>query len=88
LVGDLAEECDRATERVPVIAGYHGGARVAAYTVAYDQLEPVRTTVVADTSTGERCVATCSDTALARRATTEEMIGTAIDVDGTTFRLP
>jgi acetyl-CoA C-acetyltransferase len=88
LVGDLAGECERATERVAVLTRYVGPAQVAAYTVAYDDLDPVRTTVIAETPTGERCVATCADPALARRATREELIGTTVQVDGTAFRAP
>jgi acetyl-CoA C-acetyltransferase len=87
LVGDLAEECEGATERVTAIAGYRGRATVAAYTVLYDDLEPVRTTVVADTPDGERCVAACADAALARHATEAELIGTVVEVEATTFRL-
>jgi hypothetical protein len=59
---------------------------IAAYTVAYDGLDPVRCTVIADTETGVRCVATSHDAELAGRATREELVGTTIDVDGNTFR--
>ena len=85
LVADLADECEAATERVEVITGYVGPAEIAAYTVGYDGFDPVRTTVIADTPAGRRCVATCADPALARRATEEELIGTTVQVDGTTF---
>jgi hypothetical protein len=47
----------------------------------------VKTTVIADTPDGQRCVASCPDADLARRGTREELIGTAVDVDGTTFRI-
>jgi acetyl-CoA C-acetyltransferase len=86
LLGDLAEDAERATERVEAVAGYHGRAVIAAYTVAYDGLDPVRCTVIADTETGTRCVATSDDTELAGRATREELVGTTVDVDGNAFR--
>jgi acetyl-CoA C-acetyltransferase len=85
LVRDLADEADRATAEVEAIAGHHGPARVAAYTVGYEQSEPATCTVIADTPTGERCVATAHDPLLARQATGEELIGRTVAVDGTTF---
>jgi acetyl-CoA C-acetyltransferase len=85
LVADLADRAASVTVRVPVVSGFVGRARVAAYTVLYDGLEPVRTTVVADTPDGARCVAACDDPALARAATRDELIGTEIAVDGTRF---
>ncbi|HEY8217976.1 MAG TPA: hypothetical protein VIH82_12640 [Acidimicrobiia bacterium] len=87
LARDLAAEADRATERLEVVAGYQGPARVAAYTVAYDGLEPVRCTAIADTVAGTRVVASRTDPDLARRVTREELIGTEIDVDATEFRV-
>ena len=85
LVGDLAERAAAVTGRLPVVAGYRGPATVAAYTVLFDGLDPARTTVIADTPAGERCIAACADPDLALRATREELVGTAIAVDGTTF---
>lgn len=85
LLGDLAEQADRATPRVEVIDGYHGPARVAAYTVTYEQAEPAQCTIIADTPSGTRCMASCHDAALAQRATREELIGTTVRVDGTRF---
>ena len=87
LLGDLGDDAARATPTVEAIANHHGPARIAAYTVMYEQLEPVKTTVIADTPDGQRCVASCTDADLARRGTREELIGTAVDVDGTTFRI-
>jgi len=85
LLGDLAEDADRATPRVESISGYRGPARVAAYTVAYEQSVPTKCVVIADTPSGQRCVATSDDAALARRATQAELIGTTVDVDGGRF---
>jgi acetyl-CoA C-acetyltransferase len=85
LLGDLADEADRATPRVPLAAGYRGPARVVAYTVGYDGLEPARCTAAVETPAGERCLASSADARLARRATREELIGSAVAVDGVRF---
>ena len=85
LLGDLCAEADRATPRAEPIAGYRGRARVAAYTVTYDGMEPTRCTIVADTPENRPCMASSDDAALARRATREELIGTTVDVDGVRF---
>jgi acetyl-CoA C-acetyltransferase len=86
LLGDLAAEADHATPRVEAVIGYRGPARVAAYTVTYDRSgEPEKCLIVADTSSGARCMASSYDTALARRATSEELIGTIVSVDGGRF---
>jgi acetyl-CoA C-acetyltransferase len=88
LLGDLADQADRATPRVELVAGHRGSARVAAYTVTYGQeMEPTKCTIIADTPSGTRCMASSDDAALARRATREELIGTTVGVDGTRFGL-
>jgi acetyl-CoA C-acetyltransferase len=87
LVADLVHEATRATETVDVVSGHQGSAVIAACTAAYDGLEPVRCTVIADTPTGERCIATAHDADVARAATTEELIGRTITVDGNQFTL-
>ncbi len=85
LLGDLADQADRATPRVELIAGYRGPARVAAYTVTYADAEPAQCTIIADTPGGQRCMATSHDAALAQRATREELIGASVGVDGVRF---
>src|SRR5262245_55339374 len=85
LLGDLADEAERATPRVELISGYRGAARVAAYTVTYGNMDPIKCTIIADTPAGTRCMASCDDVALARRATREELIGTTVGVDGVRF---
>jgi acetyl-CoA C-acetyltransferase len=85
LVGDLADQAERATPRVDVIAGHRGPARVAAYTVGYEHSEPATWTIIADTPDGQRCVATTHDADLARQATREELIGTTVHMEGTQF---
>ena len=87
LLGDLADQADRATPRVELIAGCRGPARVAAYTVTYDGAEPTRCTIIADTPSGTRCMASSDDAALARRATQEELIGTTVGIDGIRFEV-
>jgi acetyl-CoA C-acetyltransferase len=85
LLDDLAERAERATAPVEPIAGYQGPALVAACTVTYDAMVPAKCTVIADTPDAKRCVATADDAALARRATHEELIGTTVEIDGTSF---
>lgn len=87
LVDDLVERAGAATDRRTVVEAYAGRATVATYTVFYDGLDPVRTTVIADTPAGDRCVAACDDPDLAARVTREELVGAPIVVDGTTFRV-
>jgi acetyl-CoA C-acetyltransferase len=85
LLGDLGAQADRATPRVEAIAGYRGPARVVAYTVTYDGMEPAKCLIIGDTPAGQRCMASSGDAVLARRATHEELIGTGVAVDGSGF---
>ena len=87
LVADLVDDATRATETLEVVTGYQGPAVVAACTAGYDGLDPVRCTVIADTPSGDRCVATAHDAEIARASTTEELIGRTITVDATTFTM-
>ena len=43
--------------------------------------------MIADTPSGDRCVATAHDAEIARASTTEELIGRTITVDATTFTM-
>jgi acetyl-CoA C-acetyltransferase len=85
LVEDLGEEADRATAKREVVAEHHGPAQVATYTVHYEGQDPVRCTIIGDTPDGPRCVAKCEDAEVAATATRQELIGTTVHVDGTTF---
>jgi acetyl-CoA C-acetyltransferase len=87
LVADLVEDATRATETLEIVAGYRGPAVIAACTAAYDALEPIRCTVIADTVDGDRCVATAHDPELARACTTDELIGRTITVDTNQFTM-
>ena len=89
LVGDLADEAAAETATVPAIATleeYSGEATVATYTVTYEQLEPVRTVVVADTPDGRRSVAFSEDRALAAEAVGTELIGRPVVIADGAFR--
>ncbi len=83
LLADLADDATRVTARREVLGGYEGPARVAAYTVGYDDGQPATWAVIADTPDGSRCVATAHDRDLAQRATREELIGTDVHIHGT-----
>ena len=85
LVDDLADENEREAARKEVVGGYEGPAQVVSYTVHYDGMDPVRATMVGDTPDGRRCVASCADTAVADRATREELIGSTVNVQGNAF---
>jgi len=85
LVDDLADENEREAGVVEVVGGYEGDATIATYTVHYDGTAPARVTVVGDTPDGRRVVASCADPELAARATTEELIGTTVRIDGAAF---
>ncbi len=85
LLDDLAAANEREAARKEVIGGYEGPAQVAAYTVHYDGMDPVRVTMVGDTPDGRRCVASAPDPELAARATLEELIGTTVQVTGAAF---
>jgi acetyl-CoA C-acetyltransferase len=87
LVADLVEDATRGTETLDVVTGYRGPAVIAACTAAYDGLEPIRCTVIADTVEGDRCVATAHDPALARACTTDELIGRTVTVDHNQFTM-
>jgi acetyl-CoA C-acetyltransferase len=93
LLADLAEEALAATEVRPVAESPPTDERVAtvaSFTVTYggdDGLEPVRAAIVADLPDGVRTAATCEDAETARFAIAEGLIGRAVKVKDTTFRL-
>lgn len=87
LVGDLADRARAVTEEVPLADGYAGPATVVAWTVGHERSGAARTLVIADTPSGERCVATSDDRDLAAAAVTDDLTGRSIVVDGPAFRL-
>jgi acetyl-CoA C-acetyltransferase len=88
LVADLGTEAGAATASVEVVDGYAGAARVASYTVTYDGPVPDGVIALVDTPDRRRCLATAADADLARWATTDELIGTTIEVRDGAFSVP
>jgi acetyl-CoA C-acetyltransferase len=85
LRADLAGPAAAATDTLEVLVGYRGPATVATYTVTSTGPDPTRVLVLADTPGGARVMAASDDPALARLAVTEELIGTAVGVEGQGF---
>jgi acetyl-CoA C-acetyltransferase len=92
-LADLGKEALAATGLRPVIDApppSSVSATVASFTVTYggeDGLAPVRTVIVADLADGVRTAATCEDAETARLAVAEGLVGRAVNVKETTFRL-
>ena len=84
LLADLAAETTAATDTVPVTEQPPRAATTASvvsFTVTYggdEGYDPVRTVVVADLPDGVRTAAACDDSATARLAVTEGLIGRAV----------
>jgi acetyl-CoA C-acetyltransferase len=90
LIADLAGAARAATgvlEVVPTLDGYVGQATVVTYTVTYDGMVPARTVALCDTTDGRRCVAVTDDALLASRATTNELIGATVRIEGGSLAL-
>lgn len=93
LLSDLGKASLAATELAAVVDAPptdETAGTVVSFTVAYggaDGLEPVRAAVVADLADGVRTAATCEDAETARLAIAEGLIGRAVKVKDTTFRL-
>jgi acetyl-CoA C-acetyltransferase len=93
LLADMAVEAREATEILPVAdepPAKETTATVASFTVTYggaDDLEPVRTAIVADLPDGVRTAATCEDAETAHLAIAEGLAGRTVMVKDTTFRL-
>jgi acetyl-CoA C-acetyltransferase len=82
LVADLAQEASDATAEVAAIAGYEGPATVVSYTVGHDRTGGRRAIVVADTPTGNRCVAVNDHSDVADWASAEDVVGAVVTVEG------
>jgi acetyl-CoA C-acetyltransferase len=90
LIADLAAPARAATgviAVVPTLDGYDGQATVVTYTVTYDGMVPSRTVALCDTADGRRCVGIAEDTLLATRATTGELIGATVRIEGGSLTL-
>ena len=86
LLGDRADAAAAATPEVDVADDYAGPAVVATYTVrpGNDGLEVV---IIADTPDGRRVAAVITDSDVAERAMSEELIGAALTVDSLVARI-
>ena len=87
LLDDLGPAAARATPEVTVLNEHNGPATVATYTVTFDPttMAPARLAVIADTRTGQHCVAVADDPVLAAAATVDEFCGTTVVVRGQFF---
>ncbi len=82
LVADLVDEATAATESAEVLDGHEGEATVAAITVTYAGLEPVKVVAILETDAGDRVIAKSQDSDLLVEATTTELIGRRFVVSG------
>jgi acetyl-CoA C-acetyltransferase len=80
LVADLARDAEAATPSCDVRTDYRGRATVAACTVTYDGIEPVEMVSILETADGERLIHRTRDPEVVHRATSEELLGTALTV--------
>jgi acetyl-CoA C-acetyltransferase len=87
LVADLKAEAAAVTETVDVRSDHHGSAVVAAVTVTYDGFEPKEVIAVVDTPDGARAIAKTTEPDVLTRATTDELVGSPVEVDGNTLRM-
>ncbi len=72
---DVSAETERATERVELVEGVAGAARVASYTVLYQGGVAKRAVLLCDLEDGRRTLALCDDAALIAVATSQELCG-------------
>jgi len=70
---DVAEQVERETPRVKVVADHEGGAVVASYTVIFGGEAPIQGVALCDLPDGRRTVATTTDPVAMRAMTTAEL---------------
>ena len=85
LIADLADEAKAATREVPLDEDPDGAGTVATYTVVYDGMDPSGVRAIVDLTSGSRAVAALDDPEVASAAVAEDLIGTPVAVQGTTF---
>ena len=85
LVADLAPDAIAATPTLESVPGYRGDARIASYTVTYDDGAPARVVAVGGTVDGRRCVAVADDRDLAQEGVEGDLAGRPMRVDGPAF---
>jgi acetyl-CoA C-acetyltransferase len=82
LVRDLGPAAAAATDTVDVALGHDGPASIAACTVTYKGEDPEELVAILDIDDRTRVIATSTNADLIVRATSEELIGTTVEVDG------
>ncbi len=82
LIADLVDQATEATAVAPLDDDPSGPGTILTYTTAGP-----RVAAIIELATGDRAVAACDDQALADRGMVEDLIGTAVDVEGRTFTL-
>jgi hypothetical protein len=85
MIADLGAEAADATPVAPIAVNHQGPATIAACTVSFERNGDRRVITLVDTPAGERWIAFSTDPAIAERAMRQELIGTAIQVDGFEF---
>jgi acetyl-CoA C-acetyltransferase len=79
---DVSAEAAAQTAAVEVVGGAQGEARLASYTVLYDDEKPSRAVLLCDLPDGRRALLSCPDPALAEALTREEGCGRALRLAG------
>ena len=84
---DVSEQVARELERVPVENEASGPARVVCYTVLFEDAGPVRTVLLCDVADGRRVLVSSESADLAAEATTRELCGKKVRLDGSGVEL-
>ncbi|MDG2028164.1 MAG: hypothetical protein P8J50_13740 [Acidimicrobiales bacterium] len=87
LVADLVDDARSATSQVPLDEDPKGEGVVATYTVTYDADGPNAIGAIIDLDSGDRAVAKLEDAAAAVAATTDDLIGSQVSVEGRVLRI-
>jgi len=85
---DVSHATQVNTDVLDIADDHDGMARVDGYTVVHDRDgHPERAILVATTPDGRRCVAASADTGVATAMTSDEWVGSDVNVRGNEFRL-
>ena len=82
---DLTGEVRAATKLCELVDGYEGEARIAGYTVLYQDDRPWRAVAVCDLPDGSRTVARSEDSAVVEAMQSDEFVGHPVTVAGREF---
>jgi acetyl-CoA C-acetyltransferase len=77
---DVSEATARETEAAECVDAAEGEARIATYTVLYENGRPKRVALIADFEDGRRRLASCAEPARAEDAAREELCGRAVRI--------